>query len=151
MAHLSKQMYVDEIEFENITYEQLIELVFTEFVHEKIKELEANSKDTTDGGLFSTCKDYVATNSEAKRWSKYADKAISMLNLEIVWTTIVEACKVLEYPHPSPYYRNYFESLDHMPTDVLCKMYSETERTPSIMNLIDYVLCVYKLYSLSMQ
>ena len=70
-----------------------------------------------------------------------------MINLDIVCRAILEACKVLGYPEPSPYYRNYFESLDHMPTDVLCQMYSETERTPCIVDLIDYVICIGKLFS----
>ena len=151
MAHLFKQMYVDEVNFENMSYEHMIELVFTEFVHEQMKELEASGKDTTDGTLFDIYKEYLATSEEAYRWSKYAEKAISLLDLELVWCTIVETCKVLQYPKPSPYYRNYFESLDHMPTDVLCRMHSEIERTPFIMNLIDYVMCVYKLFVLSRQ
>ena len=70
-------------------YEQLIKLVFTEFVHQQRKELESCDQVTTDSGLF----------------------VIS--------------------PYPSPYYyRNYFESLDHMPTlTILCGMSLETERT----------------------
>ena len=141
-------MYVDEVDFENTGYEQLIELVFTEFVHEQMTIIEASGE---DGEIFSTCIEYLATSDEARRWSKYAEKAISLLNLEIVWRTILEACKVLQLPRPSPYHRNYFESLDHMPTDVLRRMYLETERTPCIVNLIDYVICVYKLYASSGQ
>ena len=38
MAHLFKQMYVDEIDLEALTVEKLIDLVFTEMVHRKIQQ-----------------------------------------------------------------------------------------------------------------
>ena len=65
---------MDQVDFENMAYVQLIELVFTEFVHQQMKELESCDEDTTDGGLFSICEDYLATSDDAKRWSKYAGK-----------------------------------------------------------------------------
>ena len=41
MAHLFKQMYVDEVDFqETLSYDQLIGLVFTEFVHRQMQQLE---------------------------------------------------------------------------------------------------------------
>ena len=36
MAHMFKQMYVDEIDIEVMTVEKLIELVFTEMVYRKM-------------------------------------------------------------------------------------------------------------------
>ena len=35
MAHLFKQMYVNEIDFDALTVEKLIDLVFTEMVYRK--------------------------------------------------------------------------------------------------------------------
>ena len=40
MAHLFKQMYVGEIDFDALTVEKLIDLVFTEMVYRKIQQLE---------------------------------------------------------------------------------------------------------------
>ncbi len=40
MAHLFRQLYVDEIDFEGITQDKLIDLIFTEFLHRQIHELE---------------------------------------------------------------------------------------------------------------
>ena len=47
MAHLFKQMYVDEIDFDALTVEKLIDLVFTEMVYRKIQQLEEET--LTDG------------------------------------------------------------------------------------------------------
>ena len=33
MAHLFRQLYVDEIDFEGITQDKLIDLIFTQFLH----------------------------------------------------------------------------------------------------------------------
>ena len=40
MAHLFRQLYVDEIDFEGITQDKLIDLIFTQFLHRQIHELE---------------------------------------------------------------------------------------------------------------
>jgi hypothetical protein len=41
MTHLFKQIYADEVAFEELTQSQLIDLIFTVFIHrEIIKELE---------------------------------------------------------------------------------------------------------------
>ena len=40
MAHLFKQMFVNDIDFEAMTIEKLIDLVFTEMVYRKIQQLE---------------------------------------------------------------------------------------------------------------
>ena len=40
MAHLFKQMYVDEVDFDSLTIEKLVEPVFTEMVFRKIEQLE---------------------------------------------------------------------------------------------------------------
>ena len=52
MAHLFKQMYVDEIDFDALTVEKLIDLVFTEIIYRKIQQLEEETlakRDQTDG------------------------------------------------------------------------------------------------------
>ena len=36
MAHLLRQMYVDEIDFETVTIEKKVDLVFTEMIHDKM-------------------------------------------------------------------------------------------------------------------
>ena len=46
MAHLFKQIYVDEVDFrETLAYDQLIGLVFTEFVHRQMEQLEELERD----------------------------------------------------------------------------------------------------------
>ena len=40
MAHLLRQMYVDEIDFEAVTIEKIVDLVFTEMIHDKMRQLE---------------------------------------------------------------------------------------------------------------
>ena len=37
MAHLLRQMYVDEIDFEAVTIEKIVDLVFTETIHDKVQ------------------------------------------------------------------------------------------------------------------
>ena len=47
-------MYVDEIDFDALTVEKLIDLVFTEMVYRKIQQLEEETlakRDQTDGRL----------------------------------------------------------------------------------------------------
>ena len=56
MAHLFKQMYVDEIDFYALTVEKLIDLVFTEIIYRKIQQLEEETlakRDQTDGNQGS--------------------------------------------------------------------------------------------------
>ena len=40
MAHMFKQIYCDEVDFERVTHVEIINLVFTAIVHGKITELE---------------------------------------------------------------------------------------------------------------
>ena len=44
MAHLFRQIYVDEIDFEALTVEKVIDLVFTEMVYHKIQQLEEETQ-----------------------------------------------------------------------------------------------------------
>ena len=36
MAHLLRQMYVDKIDLEAVTIEKIVNLVFTEMIHDKM-------------------------------------------------------------------------------------------------------------------
>ena len=46
MAHLLRQMYVDEIDFEAVTIEKIVDLVFTETIHDKMHQLEKEEHKT---------------------------------------------------------------------------------------------------------
>ena len=53
MAHLLRQMYVDEIDFEAVTLEKIVDFVFTEMIHDiNMQQLEKEDlakQDQTDG------------------------------------------------------------------------------------------------------
>lgn len=164
MAHLFEQMYIDEVDFEEtLTHDRLINLIFTEYVHRQIQQLEELEScvkmDTvtrepceiseTDGNQWTAMREHCEITDEGERWMIYANQAISMIDREDIWRGIVEACKILKYPEPSIAYRCYFDTLFNMSWLVWSKMYSETERTISINNLMDYILCVCKLKSQS--
>ena len=40
MAHLLRQMYVDEIDLEAVTIEKIVDLVFMDVIHDKMQQLE---------------------------------------------------------------------------------------------------------------
>ena len=51
MAHLRRQMYVDEIDFESPAIEKIVDVVFTEMIHDKMQQLEKEElakQDQTD-------------------------------------------------------------------------------------------------------
>ena len=59
MAHLLRQMYVDEIDFEAATTEKIVDLVFTEMIHDKMHQLEKEElakQDHIDGNYRSRFK-----------------------------------------------------------------------------------------------
>ena len=59
MAHLLRQMYVDEIDFEAVTIEKMVDLVFTEMIHDKMQQFEKEElakQDQTDGNHMSSFK-----------------------------------------------------------------------------------------------
>ena len=112
MAHLFKQIYVDEVDFEEtLILDRLINLIFKVFVHRQIPQLEE---------LESSV-----------RW------AISMIDRWDIWRGILETSKVLKYHEPLVRYRRYFYSLFSLSWIMWSKMYSETEWTMSINNLMD--------------
>ena len=148
MAHLFRQMYVDEIDYELFTPEKLIDFVFTEMVYRQIQKLEEETRinqDEIDGNQWSRFGQQVEVLDEEERWVNYAERALAMLNHEVMWKAIVEACKILKYPEPSETQRNYFETLFDMSCFLWHQMYSESERTVPLSNLIDYISYVCKL------
>ena len=143
-------MYVDEIDFEALTIEKLIDLVFTEMVYRQIGKLEEKERaklDQTDGNQFTKFRQRLDNEilDDEERWILYAERALSLLNHEVIWQGIVEGCKILKYPEPTAIHREYFETLFDMSCFVWFQLYSESERTMFINNLIDYILCVCKI------
>ena len=150
MAHLFKQMYVDEVDFqETLSYDQLIGLVFTEFVHRQMQQLEeletACVKTEVVYSSWTAMREHCEITDEDDRWLTYADKAISMVDRDDIWRGILEAFKILKYPIPSSDCKCYFLTLFNLSWLAWSRMYCETERTTDINNLMDYVICVCKL------
>ena len=141
-------MYVDEIDYELFTPEKLTDFVFTEIVYRQIQKLEEESRinqDEIDGNQWSRFEQRVEGLNEEERWMNYAEQALAMLNHEVMWQAIVEACKILKYPEPSETQRDYFETLFDMSCFVWHQIYSEFERTVSLNNLMNHISCVCKL------
>ena len=149
MAHMFKQMHaVNEIDFETLTAEKLIDLVFTEMVYRKMQQLEEATQskhDQVDGNGWTRFRKTVEVLDDEERWINYAERALSLLNHDLMWQGIVEAYKILKYPEPSETHREYFEELFEMSCFVWFQLYSDTERTLSINKLIDHIICVCKL------
>ena len=126
-------MYVDEIDFEALTIEKLIDLVFTEMVYRQIGKLEEKERaklDQTDGNQFTKFRQRLDNEilDDEERWILYAERALSLLNHEVIWQGIVEGCKILKYPEPTAIHREYFETLFDMSCFVWFQLYSESER-----------------------
>ena len=125
MAHLFRQMYVDEIDSELFTPEKRTDFVFTEIVYRQIQKLEEETRinqDEIDGNQWSRFGQQVEVLDEEERWVNYAERALAMLNHEVVQKAIVEACKILKYPEPSKTQRNDFETL----SDMSCFVWHQT-------------------------
>ena len=60
---------------------------------------------------FKKCSEVL---DHEERWITYAEQALSLLNHEVMWQEIVEACKILKYPEPPAMHRDYFETLFDM-------------------------------------
>ena len=133
MAHLLGQMYVDEIDFEAVTVEKIVDLVFTEMIYDKMQQLEKETKlakqDQTDGNHRSRFQKCSEVLDYEERWITYAEQALSLLNHEVMWQGIVEACKILKYTEPSAMHRHYFETLFDMSFYIWFQIYSKSKRT----------------------
>ena len=49
---------------------------------------------------------------DEERWIRYAERALELLNHDVMWQGIIEACKILKYPELSEIHRDYFEALE---------------------------------------
>ena len=97
MAHLFKQMCVDEIDFDALTVEKLIDLVFTEMVYRKIQQLEEETlteRDQTDGNQWTRFRERFKMLDNEERWISYAERPLELLNHDVMWRAVVEACKI---------------------------------------------------------
>ena len=112
---------------------------------QQLEKEELAKQDQTDGNHWSRFKKCSEVLDHEGRWITYAEQALSLLNHEVMWQGIVEACKILKYPEPSAMHRDYFETLFHMSCFIWFQIYSETKRTECISSLIDYIICVCKL------
>ena len=149
MAHLFKQMYESEIDFDALTVEKLIDFVFTEMVYRKIQQLKEEAaqpkQDEVEGSLWTRFRKRIDTLDDEERWIYYAERAVELLDHGKVLLKIGLACKILKYPESSGIHRDYFEALFDMTCFAWFQRYSEFKRTTFVNNLIDYVLCVCKL------
>lgn len=152
MAHQFREIYCDEVDFERMTHEKVIDLVFTEFVHRKIQELEKQEtgvKVETDRGFWTELRNHCEISDEDERWFIYADKALAEIDCEDIWQGILYCCKIVKLSPPSETFRRYFDTLFNLSWFIWSKMYSDNERTFIIINLLDYIICVHKLRSQS--
>ena len=104
LAHLFKQMYVDEIDFDTLTIEKLIDLVFTEMVYCKIQQLDEETlakRDQTDGNQWTRFRECFKMVDNEEQWISYAERALELFNHDVMGRGVVEACKILKYPEPS--------------------------------------------------
>ncbi len=145
MAHLFRQLYVDEIDFEGITQDKLIDLILTEFLHRQIHELEELMHCSSELDPWSVRQDCCEMMTDDDLWLTNTDQAISMIDCDDVWHSIVEAYKILKYPKPSSEQKKYLESLYEMNWHMLKTIYYEFERTLSFKYLMDYTSCTCKL------
>ena len=82
IAHLRRQMYVDEIDFEAVTIEKIVHLVFTEMIHDKMQQLEKEElakQDQTDGNHRSRFKKCPELLDHEEHWITYAEQALSLV------------------------------------------------------------------------
>ena len=78
---------------------------------QQLEKEELAKQDQTDGNHRSRFKKCSEVLDHEERWITYAEQALSLLNHEVMWQGIVEACKILKYPEPSATHRDYFETL----------------------------------------
>ena len=93
MAHLLKQMYVDEIDFDALTVEKLIDLVFTEMVYRKIQQLEEETlakRDQIDSNQWTRFRECFKMLDNEERWISYAERALKLLNHDVMWRGVVK-------------------------------------------------------------
>ena len=62
-----------------------------------------------------------------------------------MWQGMVKARKILKYPESTAMHGDYFETMFDMSCFIWFQLYSESQRTECINNLIDYIIRVCKL------
>ena len=100
MAHLFKQIYECEIDFDALTVEKLIDFVFTEMVYRKIQQLEEAAQvkqDQVDGSLWTRFRKRIEVLDDEERSINYAERALELLNDGVMSKGVVEACNILKY------------------------------------------------------
>ena len=70
------------------------------------------------------------------------ERALSLLNHELIWQGIVEACKILKYPEPSATHREYFEAMFDMSCFIWFQMYLNL-REQCLLIILLTILFVY--------
>ena len=81
MAHLLRQICVDEIDFEAMTVEKIVDLIFTEMIHDKMQQLEKEElakQDQTNGNQWSRFKKCSEVLDHEERCITYAEHALSL-------------------------------------------------------------------------
>ena len=102
------------LNFEAMTIEKLINLVFTEMVYCKIQQLEKatlSKKDEIGGDQWTKFRKRFEVFDEEEGWIRYAEHALELLNHDVIWQGIIEACKIRKYPELSEIHRDHFEAL----------------------------------------
>ena len=89
-----KQLHaVNEIDFETLTAEKLIDLLFTEMVYRKMQQLEEaaqTKQDEVDGNRWTRFRKSVEVLDDEERWINYAERALSLLNHDLTW--VISLC-----------------------------------------------------------
>ena len=136
-----------------MTFQKIVDLISTYgddlCKMQQMEKEELAKLDQTDGNQWSRFEKCSEVLDHEKCWITYAEQALSLLNHEVVWQGIVEACKILKYPEPSAMHRHYFETLFDMSCSIWFQIYSESKRTECISNLIGYIICVCTLKFIS--
>ena len=91
-----------------MTAEKLIDLVFTEMVYCKMQQLEEAEQikhHQVNGNRWTRFRKTVEVLDDEERWINYTERALSVLNHDLMWQGIVEGCKILKYPEPSETHR----------------------------------------------
>ena len=73
-------------------------------VYRKIQQLEQailSKKDETDGNQWTKYRKRFEVLAEEERWIRYAEHALELLNHDVLWQRIIEACKILKLPELS--------------------------------------------------
>ena len=78
MAHLFRQVYVDELDFEALTVDKVIDLVFTEMVYRKIQQLEEETQAKQDLTDRSRWRKSVQVLDDEERWIRYAERSCTV-------------------------------------------------------------------------